>query len=375
MITIELEEIKNVTVTPYVDGEKFFRVPGLPQYAISDHSHLVVYRTSKEKWENAKLTFKTSLKITNSLVRKPVAPDYFIFAKFDYETKKRYISLTEIIRKTFYPGSVHIQYGGDVFTSYIKKKKDSIVIPTWDITKFYPCYSKKECVNYVLAKFAHKFKFNNNHIETLSDGVTPLHAELGLTNKILNQRYSDMKARATNAKLKKRKPRYQNTTICEEWLKNKISFEKWFNDNWYCYPGEIGYLELDKDLFSNDGSNKEYGPDNCCLLPHYINICFVESKLKYGYKICRDKQGDFFIPKTHYHERMKFKSYDEALTTGRKLKADYLKSIVENERERLFIPERILRRLEEVADLTEKGEYPMFEPSDEIKNQLLKKGT
>ena len=82
--------------------------------------------------------------------------------------------------------------------------------------------------------------------------------------------WNNMLKRALNKKYKENKPTYQNVTVCDTW-KIFSNFEKWFNSQVY----KDGY-ELDKDIININ--SKEYSPNNCCLVPRYINSVINNKK-------------------------------------------------------------------------------------------------
>lgn len=58
--------------------------------------------------------------------------------------------------------------------------------------------------------------------------------------------------------------------MCDEWLEDFETFNKWYQDNYYSVEGE--YMAIDKDLF---GDGKLYSPETCCFLPFKLNGLFV----------------------------------------------------------------------------------------------------
>ena len=70
--------------------------------------------------------------------------------------------------------------------------------------------------------------------------------------------------------ISKSKPQYKECTVCQEWW-NFCNFEKWYDEHYYEIEDEI--MDLDKDILFK--GNKEYGPNTCCVIPHYINTCLL----------------------------------------------------------------------------------------------------
>lgn len=83
--------------------------------------------------------------------------------------------------------------------------------------------------------------------------------------------YSSMKQRCLG---KNRRECYKDATICEEWLKDKQSFIKWFREHYYEIEGQ--FMTIDKDLFGGD--LKYYSPETVCILPQIINTMLSNSK-------------------------------------------------------------------------------------------------
>ena len=97
---------------------------------------------------------------------------------------------------------------------------------------------------------------------------------------------------------KKYKPKYKDKTVGDEWLKF-ANFKIWYDEH------DIGdeHIDLDKDILVR--GNKEYSPETCVLVKHYINVVFERragdciSKKKDGYAIEGNKT-------------LRFETYDEA---------------------------------------------------------------
>lgn len=63
---------------------------------------------------------------------------------------------------------------------------------------------------------------------------------------------------------------YENCKVDERWH-NFATFYKWWQENYYELPEEMGRIELDKDF--KDKHCRTYGPDTCLLIPQRINGC------------------------------------------------------------------------------------------------------
>lgn len=85
---------------------------------------------------------------------------------------------------------------------------------------------------------------------------------------------------------------YENCSVCKEWH-NFQNFANWYEDNYYECNDQI---HLDKDI-KNHGS-KEYSPNNCLLVPRYINLMFIKEsgsrgKYKIGVQKIKDRYCSF----------------------------------------------------------------------------------
>lgn len=83
--------------------------------------------------------------------------------------------------------------------------------------------------------------------------------------------WSNMIQRCYSDRVHKKQPMYINCTVSEEWH-NFQNFAKWYEENYYEIKGER--MDLDKDIKIH--GNKVYSPDNCLIVPHYINSLFIK---------------------------------------------------------------------------------------------------
>ena len=83
--------------------------------------------------------------------------------------------------------------------------------------------------------------------------------------------YNSMRQRCLG---KNRRACYMDAVICEEWLKDKQSFIKWFREHYYEIEGQ--FMTIDKDLLGGD--LKYYSPETVCLLPQILNTMLSNSK-------------------------------------------------------------------------------------------------
>lgn len=121
---------------------------------------------------------------------------------------------------------------------------------------------------------------------------------------------------------KKWKPEYKDKTVCEEWL-NFANFKIWYDE--HCIYGN--QIDLDKDILVK--GNKEYSPENCVLVEHYINTLFEKN---IGYYISKKEDG-YAIAGTKKDFRVK--TYEEAYKlASEKLEQKKIR-ILENGKEKL----------------------------------------
>ena len=85
-----------------------------------------------------------------------------------------------------------------------------------------------------------------------------------------------MLERCFSDKWKTKYPHYKDTTCCEEWfyypnfynwIINQENYDEWLHGK---------YWALDKDIIKK--GNQIYSPDNCCLVPQYVNQLFTKSR-------------------------------------------------------------------------------------------------
>lgn len=85
--------------------------------------------------------------------------------------------------------------------------------------------------------------------------------------------WAGMLMRCYSESIHKKRPRYKDCTVCEEW-KLFSNFKKWFDENY------IEGYQLDKDILFKD--NKIYSPETCCFVPTEINNLFEKSNRSRG---------------------------------------------------------------------------------------------
>lgn len=137
--------------------------------------------------------------------------------------------------------------------------------------------SEKDIANITENK---KYKPNGweaeNFIPTVcSVGYIGCSDERGKSNTTVYKKWRAMLNRCYNEKIQNRQKTYKCCTVCEEW-KNFSNFKEWYESH-NCGDSS---LNLDKDILVK--GNKEYGPDNCCIVPEFINTLFTNGKANRG---------------------------------------------------------------------------------------------
>jgi hypothetical protein len=86
-----------------------------------------------------------------------------------------------------------------------------------------------------------------------------------------------MLERCFDNKKKEENPAYQDVTCCKEWLYFP-NFYKWLHsqENFDKWTGKCKEFNIDKDIIKK--GNKIYSPENCCLVPWYVNAIFVKDQ-------------------------------------------------------------------------------------------------
>ena len=333
----DLKEIYGKGVKLVGNDERFYAMPGANCYAISTYCR--VFQKTKKGW------FKKL---------RPLGYDYFI--KFDDAEGKQQISINKLAALVFFPS-----FKG----AYLETPPGSYGIQRWKIENMHLLLDKEMIIENWLAKMEQRkpsYDIEHQHHNFINRIETPN------INNLLKSKYRNMKSRATNSTTKKLNPAYKNTTICKKWENNPDSFKQWFLVNQYFYPAK---LEIDKDLL-NFGQTNEYVPENCCLLPRYINDVFTKGKSELAYTITklRLKNGSvkYQIPGNAFgggEPNAIFDNYLDALKHGRERKAKYIRKIIDEERKRGYIPDFILNRMMEWATLIELGDLTVLEPTIE----------
>lgn len=345
LINIDANNLKEVYVSSVKvkKDERFYSVPNANDYVFSTYCRL--------------------LKQTNNNYYKvvPLIDGNYVI-KFDNESEPRKIRVNRLAAMVFFPevkngfmysfdevdGSKNLQ----VENLHLLEGKD-------DIVEAFFAKAERRQPTYSADKQHHQF-INRMDLNGKS-----------ITSK-LNSLYRNMRSRATNKKVKKRQPLYQNTTICKEWLDNPSAFKEFILDNQYYYNGK---LEVDKDILGLGQSNI-YSPQSVALVPKYINDIFTTSPSKLCYSIKKSKRKDgsivYSIPPNAFNlnnsniKNLTFDNYIDALLAGRQRKANYIDEVVKKERAKGYMPEYILEAMTKWANLCRLGLIKKWEPSEEV---------
>lgn len=159
------------------------------------------------------------------------------------------------------------------------------------------------------------------------------------------QYWRDMLKRCYDEKELKRRPTYEDKTVCEEWH-NFQNFAKWFDENYYEVDGEI--MQLDKDILSK--GNKIYSPETCVFVPQRINTLFVKNdsrrgKYPIGVNLNQSKSKylarcSVYNNSTHKKEKKTlgtFETPEEAFYKYKEFKEQYIKEVAEEYKGRIPI--------------------------------------
>lgn len=317
--------------------ERFYLVPDLTNYAISTYGRLYYYENNK--WHKVKQEYSKG----------------FECYRINIDETTRLIKLQLLISKTFFGGKYVTPHK---YNSHLK----------WDIKKLHTPEGKAEEVERIQSLIEHRnptYDLQKQSNEFI--GRTEYNESI---SRKLHRIYWDIVARSCYPNTKAKFPQYKNTTISEDWLNNKQNFFVWYIQNDYYYPGK---KQIDKDIMSFASKN-EYSSENAILIPEYINKIFTSSYSKFGYSIIEQIKNDKIRFKVagyafsnRYFKQNDYYSYSyiDALQQARKMKANYIRAIIENETKNGYIPKRILDTMNKWANLCELGKIEMWEPDFE----------
>lgn len=314
--------------------ERFFYVPGADNYALSTYGRLFK-RLEENKWKKIKLEYHVELK----------SEAYSIC--FNKGTEEL-MSIESLIQKVFFSD---IQ---DIYRLYNpNRNKDKL---RWDVRNIY-ALNKEEYIYLLQCKMSGKtpdFSKKKNMLSWIYN--IPV-------RKMLNDYYNNMRRRACNTGYKKRHPEYAYTTMNFDWILHPTHCKEYILERFYPYPGK---LVMDKDLMTF-GLGDRYAPEWVVPLPIKYNNIFVRNTSKLGYCIKKKKQKNkivYIVPGTltGCTKDTTCDSYEEALTAARKQKANYVRKIAQEEREKGYMPEYIIMQMEKWADKCESNDWMVWEP-------------
>lgn len=106
--------------------------------------------------------------------------------------------------------------------------------------------------------------------------------------------------------------------VCNEWLNDFNAFARWLEQA--SYP-DIGCVyHVDKDILKV--GNTTYSPENCCLVPRFINIAY-EKRVKFLHE---EKTGKYsFVQPGTTGKRLYFDTKKEACSEYIKRKGNYIR--------------------------------------------------
>lgn len=152
-----------------------------------------------------------------------------------------------------------------------------------------------------------------NAVEYKQDGWNPAHYRRGMcgigysgmtvgTEGCYEKSYTkwkDMMQRCHDREVhKKYKPEYADKCVCEEW-QNYANFKLWYDEH-HVFGNRI---DLDKDILKP--GNKEYSPETCVLIEHYINTIFERHAQD---NIYENEDGKYFVGS---NRKKVYETYDE----------------------------------------------------------------
>lgn len=130
-------------------------------------------------------------------------------------------------------------------------------------------------------------------------------------------KWKNMMQRCYDKKVHKNyKPEYADKYVCEEW-KNYANFKLWYDEH-HVFGNQI---DLDKDILKP--GNKEYSPETCVLIEHYINVNFERHG---GDGVSENEDGKFFVGTKR---KETYETYKEAFSVACDKKKERIEKIAE----------------------------------------------
>ena len=169
-----------------------------------------------------------------------------------------------------------------------------------------------------------------NAVEYKQDGWNPAHYKRGMCRigysgmavgkGIYEKSYikwKDMMQRCHDKEVhKKYKPEYADKCVCEEW-QNYANFKLWYDEH-HVFGNRI---DLDKDILKP--GNKEYSPETCILIEHYINTIFERHVQD---NIYENEDGKYFVGS---NRKKVYETYDEVFEFACNKKKERIEKVAE----------------------------------------------
>lgn len=170
-----------------------------------------------------------------------------------------------------------------------------------------------------------------NAVEYKQDGWNPAHYKRGMcgigysgmavgTEGYYEKSYTkwkDMMQRCHDKEVhKKYKPEYADKCVCEEW-QNYANFKRWYDEH-HVFGNRI---DLDKDILKP--GNKEYSPETCVLIEHYINTIFERHASD---NIYENEDGKYFVGS---NRKKVYETYDEVFEFACNKKKERIEKVAE----------------------------------------------
>lgn len=170
-----------------------------------------------------------------------------------------------------------------------------------------------------------------NAVEYKQDGWNPAHYRRGMcgigysgmavgTEGYYEKSYTkwkDMMQRCHDKEVhKKYKPEYADKCVCEEW-QNYANFKRWYDEH-HVFGNRI---DLDKDILKP--GNKEYSPETCVLIEHYINTIFERHASD---NIYENEDGKYFVGS---NRKKVYETYDEVFEFACNKKKERIEKVAE----------------------------------------------
>ena len=170
-----------------------------------------------------------------------------------------------------------------------------------------------------------------NAVEYKQDGWNPAHYKRGMCrigdsamavgtegyHEKSYTKWKDMMQRCHDKEVhKKYKPEYADKCVCEEW-QNYANFKLWYDEH-HVFGNRI---DLDKDILKP--GNKEYSPETCVLIEHYINTIFERHASD---NIYENEDGKYFVGS---NRKKVYETYDEVFEFACNKKKERIEKVAE----------------------------------------------